>query len=148
MFELFVRQMEKSGVETQQLLEPVVIPLTPQEMNTYEDLTDTLNEMGFETNQWDPTSIAVHSYPILIKNIETSVKNILAGEKVNKSDYAALAMRACKASVRAGDKLSAEQAEFQREQLLNCLDPFTCPHGRPIVLELTDQFLDKQFLRT
>ena len=55
---------------------------------------------------------------------------------------------ACRSSVMSGDALTQEQAEFQRGQLLQCKDPFTCPHGRPTVIEITEDFLNKQFLRT
>jgi len=48
----------------------------------------------------------------------------------------------------AGDSMDVPQVEFQRQELLACQDPFTCPHGRPTVIEMSEQFLNKQFLRT
>ncbi|MCA9399269.1 MAG: hypothetical protein KC618_05940, partial [Candidatus Omnitrophica bacterium] len=147
-YELFIQQMNNSAIEVQNLLAPVSIKLTPQEMVVWEDAKSKLDEIGFSSNQWDDQTIAVHSHPQLINDIEQSVRNLLGGDKIEKCDHDTIAQRACKASIRAGQRLNKEQAEFQREQLLQCLDPFTCPHGRPIVLELNETFLDKQFLRT
>jgi len=76
------------------------------------------------------------------------VRELLAGGNINRADHATLARRACRASIRAGDPLKPAQAEFQKEQLLKCRDPFACPHGRPTVIELKEAFLDRQFLRT
>lgn len=148
MYEAFIRQMNSGQVEIQPLLSPVVISLNPAEMALWEEMKETLTTMGFDNNQWDQTSIAIHTHPALIRDIERSARDILGGGTVDPQDHDTLARRACKASVRAGDKLSPAQAEGQRRQLLKCLDPFTCPHGRPTAIELTESFLDKQFLRS
>ena len=75
------------------------------------------------------------------------MRQILAGELLERTDFDTLARRACRASVMAGDHLTKPEAELQREQLLQCMDPFTCPHGRPTTIELTEGFLGKQLLR-
>ena len=85
---------------------------------------------------------------MLMKKPESFIRALLAGEKAERCDHLTIARRACKASIVTGDKLSTEQTEHQRRQLLECLDPFTCPHGRPTVIELKDSFLEKQFLRS
>lgn len=148
MFEYFIKQMDQGDLQVQNLLSPVLISLSPQELTAWEERSELLQECGFDNNQWDPTTIAVHTHPSLIYDVEKSVRGILAGDAFAKNDHATLALRACKASIRAGDKLSREQALNQREELLNCNDPYTCPHGRPTVIEFTENFLDKQFLRT
>ena len=76
------------------------------------------------------------------------MRTLLAGDDTPRLDRNTLARRACKASIVTGDRLSPQQADYQRQQLLACNDPFTCPHGRPTVIELKESFLDKQFLRT
>ena len=114
----------------------------------FEEIQDTLKKIGFESNQWDEESIAVHTYPVLIKDPERSVRQLLSGENIAKCDHDTIARRACRDSVMAGDRLSSEQIENQIQELLNCLDPFTCPHGRPTVVEMSEDFFDKHFLRT
>jgi DNA mismatch repair protein MutL len=59
-----------------------------------------------------------------------------------------LARRACRASVMAGDRMKAEESVHQLKHLMACDDPFTCPHGRPVFVELKTSFFDRHFLRT
>lgn len=147
-YEQLIRQMQKSQLEVQNLLSPVVIKLSPSEMLIYKEVAQTLKLMGMDNNQWDDESIAIHTQPLALKNIETAVRQVLSGEKIEKNDFATMARRACRSSVMAGDRLNPQEAEFLREQLLQCLDPYTCPHGRPTIIEMSEDFLNKQFFRT
>jgi DNA mismatch repair ATPase MutL len=148
MFEKFKDQIESSKVESQPLLTPLLLKLTPQEKIAWEELQEKLASAGIETTQFDDDTIAVQTQPLLLKNIEAVVHSLLAGIEAPRMDHLALARRACKASIVAGDKLDNTQADHQRKQLLECKDPFTCPHGRPTLIEVTQDFLDRQFLRT
>jgi len=58
-----------------------------------------------------------------------------------------LARKACKGSVAAGEKIKDEEAISIRNELLECEVPFVCPHGRPTVVEFSESFFDRQFLR-
>ena len=147
-YEHLITQMDKGNIEIQHLLTPVHIQLTPQEYSAWEAIKEDLENLGFSNSPWKDNAIAIHSYPYFVKDIETAVRNILAGERLPKGDHDALARRACRSSIMAGDPLNKEQILHQREQLIKCLDPFTCPHGRPTMIELSENFLDKQFLRT
>ena len=147
-YEQLIQQMDKGTIEVQHLLSPILIKLTPQEILIWEEAKEKLEELGLSGSQWDEETIAIHTHPTFLKDIEKAVRHLLSGENVSKCDHDVLARRACRSSVMAGDQLSSEQAEHIRQQLIKCLDPFTCPHGRPTVIELTEDFLDKQFLRT
>jgi DNA mismatch repair protein MutL len=146
-YERLIRHMNKGSVEAQRLLSPVLIKLSPPELLLWEELKQNLEKMGLESNLWDEETIAVQSYPVFLKDIERSVRQILSGDAIAAGDHDSLARRACRSSVMAGDALKDIQAQALRDQLLQCLDPFTCPHGRPTVVEMTTEFLDKQFLR-
>jgi DNA mismatch repair protein MutL len=148
MFEKFKDQIDNAAIESQPLLTPLLIKLTPQEKIIWEELQDKLTDAGIETTQFDDDTIAVQTQPLLLKNIENVVRTLLAGADAPRMDHAALARRACKASIVAGDKLDISQADHQRKLLLECKDPFICPHGRPTLIEVTQDFLDRQFLRT
>jgi len=146
-FEFLIQQMEKGKIEAQQLLSPYLIRLSPQDLMMWEESKDRLQEIGFATTQFDDETIAVHTYPVLIKDPQKAVQDILSGGDVARCDHETLARRACRSSIMAGDPLDPQQAEFMREQLMNCRDPFTCPHGRPTVVEMKEDFFNKQFLR-
>ncbi len=146
-FEFLIQQMEKGQIEAQQLLSPYLIRLAPQDLMHWEESRQRLEEIGFATTQFDDETIAVHTYPVLIKDPQKAVQDILSGGDVVRCDHETLARRACRASIMAGDPLDPRQAVFMREQLLNCRDPFTCPHGRPTVVEMKEDFFNKQFLR-
>ena len=148
MFERFTKQIESKSVEVQPLLTPIVIRLSANETINIEEFGPTLSAMGFETSLLDNQTLAVHTHPVLLKNIESAVRTLLSGDSIERFDRNTLARRACKASIVSGDRLSPIQVEHQRGELLACHDPFTCPHGRPIIIELTENFFDKQFLRT
>lgn len=148
MFEHFVQQMQKSNIEIQNLLTPYLLKISREELLFWEDAQQKLKEIGFDTTLFDEETVAIQSHPVLIKNPEQAVRELLAHGDVARCDHDQIARRACRCSVMSGDVLTKEQAEFQREQLLQCKDPFTCPHGRPVLIEITSAFLDKQFLRT
>lgn len=148
MFEKFKKQIDDGQVEVQHLLTPILLKLTPQEKIIWEESQEVLKEAGLDTNAFDEDTIALQTVPVLIKRPEAVVRMLLCGDKAERCDHLTIARRACKASIVTGDQLSPEQARYQRQQLLECLDPFTCPHGRPTVIELKDSFLEKQFLRT
>jgi len=146
-YEKLLSQLESKKVEVQRLLTPLVMRLSTQEMLAWEEAKGRLEDIGISTTQWDNESIAVHSHPQLITAPEISVRNILIGEKVSRSDNDTLARWACRSSVMAGDEVKQEGALFLRDRLLECKDPFICPHGRPTVVEIEEKFLNKQFLR-
>jgi DNA mismatch repair protein MutL len=122
--------------------------LSQQEILLWEENGSTLENLGFNTSMFDKTTLAIHSHPQLIDQPENSVRNLLAGEKTAKLDPEKLARMACRSSVMAGFAMNPEQAEYQRASLLQCADPFICPHGRPTVIEIAEEHLSKQFLRT
>ena len=146
-YEQLIKAMNKGEIETQHLLSPVLIKLSPVEMLAWQEAQEKLENLGLSTTQWSEGTIAVHTHPLLLKDAEKAIRHLLSGENIAKCDHDTIARRACRSSIMAGDYLNAEKAEFQRETLLQCLDPFTCPHGRPTVIEMPEEFLDKQFLR-
>jgi len=146
-YERLKKQIDAGSIEVQRLLAPVTITLAPQEMLRWEELHEEIELIGFSTTQWGDHAIAVHSHPQLISNIEAAMRELLSGETIERCDKETLARRACRKSVMAGDKMSSQESGHLRDNLLMCEDPFTCPHGRPTVVEIPESFLNKQFLR-
>ncbi len=148
MVERLKSQMDNGTLEVQHLLTPLLLKLTPQELLSWEESKEQLETLGLSTTLWDKATIALHTSPNLLKDPEHALRSLLAGENISRGDHETLARRACRCSIMAGDSLDPSQVEYQRQQLLQCQDPFTCPHGRPTIIEITENFLNKQFLRT
>ncbi len=146
-YEQLLTQFEQGRVEVQNLLTPLVMELSPQEMLSWSEGQQQLEEIGFATTQFDRQAIAVHSYPVVLSFPDVSLRNILAGGDLRKDDKQMLACRACRQAVMAGRTLSEEEAVSLKNDLLRCQDPYTCPHGRPTCVEIKEDFMDQQFLR-
>ncbi len=147
-FEKLKIQIEKGDVEIQPLLSPILIRLSHQEAISWEENKETLEKMGFSSTLFDEQTLALHSHPQLIAQPEASVRNILSGKNISRLNPEDLARMACRSSVMAGDNISPEEAVNLKQMLLTSHDPFTCPHGRPTVIEISEAMLSKQFLRT
>ena len=147
-FEKFKRQIDSGQVEVQPLLTPLVLKLSPGEMLAWEELKETLKGLGLETTLFGEGAIALQAHPVLLSAPDNVVRALLGGEEIARTDQDTLARRACRASVMAGDMMYASEAAYQLKELMACQDPMTCPHGRPVFVELKEGFLDRQFLRT
>jgi DNA mismatch repair protein MutL len=146
-YERLIQQINSGKLEIQNLLSPLLITLTPQEMLAWEEQKSTVEKLGFSVTRWDKENIAIHSHPQLISYPETAFRMILSGEKNQSFDLDILARRACRQSVMAGHEMKDKEAEYLRAQLLACRDPFICPHGRPTTIEIPQELIVKQFLR-
>ena len=146
-YEKLKREFESGKVETQQLLSPLIIKLNPGEMSSWEEGKDKMEKVGFLTSRWDETSIALHGFPHLVRNPELAVRSILSEKYIGMADKEKLARKACRGSVLAGEKMQPEDAAALKDALMKCEVPFVCPHGRPTVVEFSESFFDRQFLR-
>jgi DNA mismatch repair protein MutL len=146
-FERLRNQLRKGSVEVQPLLSPVLLKITPGERLMWGENKEPLAKAGFDTSLFDKETLAVHAHPALISDAEQAVRNLLAGGIMSGLEPEKIARMACRSSVMFGFAMNPEQAEFQRAGLLLCDDPFTCPHGRPTVVEIKEADLRKQFLR-
>ncbi|MBF0483790.1 MAG: DNA mismatch repair endonuclease MutL [Candidatus Omnitrophica bacterium] len=146
-FEHIITQMQKHALEVQHLLAPYILKLTVQEFLLWEEIKDRLIEAGFETTPLGEDTIGLHTHPALIKNPENALRQILSSGTSDAFDFETIARRACRGSVMTGDKLHEAEIKSLHLRLLECLDPFTCPHGRPTIIEITEPFIAKQFLR-
>ncbi|OQX87421.1 MAG: hypothetical protein B6D55_03480 [Candidatus Omnitrophica bacterium 4484_70.2] len=147
-YETILSQVNEGGLQVQYLVNPILIPISAQEKIIWEAMQKKLEELGFSTTQWNEETIALHSSPSLIKNPAAALRNLLSGdESLLRADNETLIRRACRNSLMAGYEVVKEQAEFIRDQLLSCKIPFSCPHGRPTVVEIDQHTLDKEFFR-
>ncbi|MCO5222496.1 MAG: DNA mismatch repair endonuclease MutL [Thermomicrobiales bacterium] len=153
-YERFLGQMVAAGVERQPMLDPLVLDLSPEESTVIEQSMDELGQLGFELERFGPNSILVRSVPSVAvgTDIEARLRDILnelgeGGAGSSWLDSVAVSV-ACHTSIRAGQTLSLQEMRELVEQLERTEQPRACGHGRPTMLKLTQDELERQFGRT
>jgi DNA mismatch repair protein MutL len=131
-------------IATQALLFPVSVEVTAQDAAFVEEEQGRMTEFGLDVRAIGPTTVAVHAMPRLLSRAkpESVVRDLIAeatrtgGRAFSNAVDLVLATMACHGSVRAGDRLSSDEAGA----LLAALDQVDfsghCPHGRPIVTRI------------
>ena len=147
---------EESNLESQRLLVPEPVSLTPAERTAALDAQETLARIGMEIEEFGGDTIVIHSYPAMFKNtspgdmLRTLLESILgAGKQPDPIEMLnhMLSTIACKAAVKAGDPLSPEEIVSLLEQRDLYNDTHHCPHGRPTALFFSRDELDRMFGR-
>ncbi len=144
----------KEPVQSQMLLMPVTVSLSKEEYSAVLEHTDLLAEAGFDVSDFGPGLVAVREVPVmLIKEDVTQLLSEIAGRLLDKSDPTPEKLDwmykniACRAAVKAGDDTPPAEQEKFIEYVLSHRDVRYCPHGRPILIEMTRPELEKTFGR-
>ncbi len=155
LYEELMTQLKQKKVTAQMLLQPLLLKLTEKEKDILQQNRELLNQFGFSIEKLEAESYALLSVPFIIK-APTNTKFFLdildlleevTIENVYDTKVLTIATMACKAAVKANDKLSITEATAMIEKLLQLENPFTCPHGRPTIIEMTQYELEKRFKR-
>ena len=154
MYEEIVESLSSRKFQMQQLLPPRIITLSPKQRASYEQLNPFLSEMGFEVEPFGGSEIAVYGMPDNLIGIEPEEFLIglldrgSEGKKwVPEEVYERAATMACKAAIKGNHKLNEREAKVLFEKLVNLKNPYTCPHGRPTMIRMTQRELEKKFKR-
>ena len=157
MYEHLKRRVHNSPLESQKLLVPESFQLTKEQLDTLENNSQLFEKLGIELVPFGPKTIAIQAFPVLLAKAEPAdflrdVIDMLI-EKASTLDADSLFdevlhMAACKAAIKAGQKLTdgeIEQLIADKETVENSSH---CPHGRPTIIKFTVADLEKQFKRT
>jgi len=141
---------------TQELITPINLELSSKEKVLIKDYIPYLETFGFVISKFGPDSFAVTSIPTILGKLEdlTVVHDIISdiisqGRIKDETGIAGQVSRsaACRGAIKAGATLSNEQMKSLIAQLYLSKNPHTCPHGRPTIVALTRDDLDKMFKR-
>jgi len=150
---LFERVIYNIKQETQRLLFPVIITLSEEEWNELNKTKgDKLFKVGFQIKIFS-NSVIVEGVPAGLEylskeEIQTLVRDILMTEEGDSFYREAAATIACKASIKAGDRLKSQEMEKLVGGLFLCRQPHICPHGRPTMIRFTLKEIEKRLGRT
>ena len=148
-------ELKTLSTGSQIMLIPAIIKLTPVELRTVMDNLPMFEEIGFEIDDFGNNSIAVRQTPVsldagMIKDIICEVTdNIITGKKQVKAEIQdrAIYTIACKSAIKANRTLSLPEMEKLADWVFSVKDVNTCPHGRPVSIELTKYEIEKMFGR-
>ena len=152
-YEAVLEKFEAKKPDTQLLLEPLVLDLSPEQIETLEEFRGTLLGHGFQIEPFGERSYIVRGFPNGISRVdpETLLVEILRMLKQSNSYSQAFeslaASIACHRSIRAGDVITHDEMTSLIRKLEKSKSPNTCPHGRPTMIELTKSQLENQFGR-
>ncbi|MBX3439076.1 MAG: DNA mismatch repair protein MutL, partial [Planctomycetaceae bacterium] len=143
-------------VEVQRLLVPVTVDVSARDAALLEEHDGLLKEIGLFIEPFGGTTVALSGLPTLMRRAapEELVRAVIDlldqhGSNVSRRDVldSLLHMMSCKAAIKSGQRLSAEEINALLAQRHLVSDAHHCPHGRPTALTLTREALDRQFGR-
>jgi len=156
LFEQIKSKVLSKSLDRQRMLVPATVQLTSAEAAMALDSKEMLAEIGFEVESFGGDTIVLNAYPSILSNRapEEMLRQVLealmsGGKKVNAQDVLdeLMNMMACKAAIKAGDRLSDPEITALLEQRHLYHDTHHCPHGRPTALFFSREQLDKMFKR-
>jgi len=156
LFEQVMKQRAAGRVETQRLLMPLILTLTPEQQIDYARIADELHASGFETEPFGHRTIAVKAAPAAVgpaelEKILFEILEIAEGELRHASlddlRRGICASIACRAAIKINTRLDAGKMEWLLRALAATDCPMSCPHGRPIALHYPTREILKAFHR-
>ncbi|MCA9028163.1 MAG: DNA mismatch repair endonuclease MutL [Planctomycetaceae bacterium] len=156
MYERLRNRMLAKNVEVQRMLVPITVEVSAREAALLDEHSELLHELGVQIDQFGGTTVALSGLPTLLRRAtpEELVRSVIdlldeQGSNASRRDLldSLLHMMSCKAAIKAGQRLSAEEINALLAQRHLIDDAHHCPHGRPTALTLSRDELDRQFGR-
>jgi DNA mismatch repair protein MutL len=154
---LFEKMMaNRTDIPSQKLLESEVVEFSPASAELVREKLSLLQDLGFEVEEFGPGSFVIRAIPGLLSGsspetiLRAAVEDLEEDESPLEGRYEdKIIARVCKgAAVKAGQVLSPDEQKQLMRDLEACHSPRTCPHGRPTMIHLPVDFLEKKFGRT
>jgi len=156
LFERVLRQRAAERVETQQLLMPLIVELTPGQQAVFSEISDELRRNGFEVEPFGSRTIAVKASPAGVdaSDVERMLHELLdqvdrESQAINLEQVRAriAASIACHAAIKVNTPLEKNKMEWLLKELARTECPMSCPHGRPVLLRYSVREIQKAFKR-
>ena len=154
-YERFVAAMKSGEAFSQNLLPPIVLNLTIREEEALLKYKQNLEDIGFMIEHFGGRDYQICAVPTVLYRMDArdyfiSVLDELAeGNAAVRPErvYETLASMSCKAAIKGNQWISEKEAEHLFTELLSLENPFHCPHGRPTIITMTKQEMEKKFKR-
>jgi len=155
LYEKFMQGLEDGSPQAQPLLTPATVQLAPREHSVLQENLEALRKLGFDLEEFGADCFLLRAVPIAfikkdpVRLLSEIAEDIAAAPATNiqsRREQALITM-SCKAAVKAGDALGKEEMEQLLADLSAASRPYTCPHGRPTVMTISNFELDRKFHR-
>lgn len=138
-----------------ELLIPIVLKYAANELLLLKEALPSLIKFGFEIEEFGGQSLVVRSIPVWVQKldakliVETILHQIILDNKVDigKLRESVAIMMSCKGSIKANQYINDYEIKELLQSLCYCEQPYTCPHGRPIIVKITKYEIEKLFKR-
>lgn len=153
-YEKFLKQYNSREILIQELLMPEVINLSYDDYHSVVSNKEIFENLGFSVENFGINAILINNIPALFR--DSNVKDVFYTVLDSLKDINKLSLNlsldkiiknACVKSVKSGDKLHLPEVKALLENLKKTENPYTCPHGRPVIIKMTKYEIEKMFER-
>jgi len=156
-YERFLKEFKNKQIESQQIFPPMIISLTSAEKTAVLENIEKFEKTGFDISDFGGNDVKLSSLPVnlaglsgedvfleFVSYLTDGVSGVTEDIFVHK-----IATMGCKAAIKGGAKwqITKEEASHIMEELMTLDNPYTCPHGRPTIVKMTKEEIDKKFKR-
>lgn len=154
-YENFLEEFKKRKIVSQQIYPSIIITLSSREKSAVMENITLFEKTGFEIEDFGDNDVKISSVPVNLvglsgrdvfvefaADISSGVKEINEDIFVHK-----IATMGCKAAIKGNQEISADEAQELISKLMTLKNPYTCPHGRPTIIKISKEELDKKFRR-
>ncbi len=154
-YEKILEELKKDNVISYELLIPFKVDYTISEAVLINENINSLNKLGIKIEDFGSGSFMVREVPIWFKRgfekeyVDEIITQMIIGSKKEKYEFLKETAKgiACKKSIKGNEYHSKLELEYLLEDLRNAINPFTCPHGRPVIIKFSKNEIEKWFKR-
>lgn len=156
LYEQALDRMDRGLRASQQLLFPVTLELTPGDAALLEELMPWFEQLGFDLKPFGRNTVVVEGVPQDVRpGNEQAILNEMLEQYKEYQEHSPTDVRdtiaksySCRTAIKSGDQLSEAEMRSLIDQLFATKMPYVCPHGRPVLLRISTEELDRRFGRT
>ena len=157
LYEKLMKAAREKTFESQLLLPPIVISLTLREQEILKKYKEILNQIGYEFEPFGGNEYSIRAVPadlyglsekdLLLEFIDDLTQELGSTTPNPTSVLEKVASLSCKAAIKANHTYSLQEASALIKELLTLENPYNCPHGRPVIISMSQYELEKKFKR-
>ncbi|MDO5009844.1 MAG: DNA mismatch repair endonuclease MutL [Intestinibacter bartlettii] len=153
LYEEYMTKFKNQNIDMQMLLDPIVIELSSVDMLDVEKNLNLFMKFGFEIEIFGDNHIMVRGVPNIFGTAQSEkfifqiIDNIGDLESSYDLKMDKIASMSCRAAIKANDKIHFDEINSLLSKMEKCENPYTCPHGRPSMVEISKKEIEKMFKR-